>query len=409
MFGCVDKLTPKRIQGWARDPDASDRPLVVEVYRGRQRVGRGEAGRYRQDVARQYKSSGRHGFSIPIEGVDDPAALTELRVLVATGGEPVELQNPYQRTLQPSSAHEQAWTEVARYLADGRTRRVLVVGSGSPWLTRELLFNLSLKVDHLDYDVPADLQQMEASDHRNGYDYVLVPDVPGVVAGGLLPFRCAVDHCAPGGGVFLECAVVTPEDYAPEMNFMPLDAGQGEPVLVPTMQGLKDVLLQNYSVRYIHSSSRPARPGRGIGARVSSHLLLCRPRMQTVIVISGATRAGKSTLARTMLASGDQFISLDLLVTYLRALARTGTLPWARLSEALQSSSSLPHVYRVLQAPEVLREFAEAVSENIVASADRVIIEGVGASDEFVIHLRRCLGERAMVSVMSPQQPGGGN
>ena len=393
MKGYVDKLSVSAVEGWAFDPGRPDTPLQVTVHVDDRQIAVGRAAQHRKDVADLFGSSGMHGFSLPIEGALEVARLADVRVEVSGGAEAHALANPFAEEVA-DTPHSRAWTKACQYLPEDVEARALILGDLSPALWQRLRERESLTVDQLPGRAPEATPEARPGSGGGLYDYVLVTDVRGLSGGRMVQFEAARHYCKSEGVILLECFLSSQASYLPEMNFHFVSLTPYEAALLPTAQGLQDILLSGHVARYIHASGRS-------GTSAGSHIYLCRKRLQTVIVVNGPTRSGKSSLARGLWTTADQYISLDLFITHLRKQARHGLLEPGPLRDVLLRDSDLTRIYPDLQGPDCLEELARLVSSCIVASAERVIIEGVGASEAFATCLEGLVSDRARIATMS--------
>jgi hypothetical protein len=66
LTGSFDQLTPRMILGWARDPDAPERPVDLVILDNGVVIAEVSAGDYRADLQAAGLGDGRHGFSVTI-------------------------------------------------------------------------------------------------------------------------------------------------------------------------------------------------------------------------------------------------------------------------------------------------------------------------------------------------------
>ncbi len=70
LRGYIDEVTPKRIAGWAQNPDRPDVPVCLDVFAGGQMIGQVLANAYRADLSRAGIGSGHHAFTfVPPQGI----------------------------------------------------------------------------------------------------------------------------------------------------------------------------------------------------------------------------------------------------------------------------------------------------------------------------------------------------
>jgi hypothetical protein len=89
LVGSFDQLTPLTILGWARNPDAPERPVDLMILDNGVVIAEVSAGDYRADLEEAGLGDGRHGFSVTI-----PAGLSSFSqhvVRVLRRGDGVEL------------------------------------------------------------------------------------------------------------------------------------------------------------------------------------------------------------------------------------------------------------------------------------------------------------------------------
>ena len=55
-------MSCKRIEGWAWDPRQPETPIDVDLYDGKTLLAKVTADRFRQDLVRNKKGDGKHGF-----------------------------------------------------------------------------------------------------------------------------------------------------------------------------------------------------------------------------------------------------------------------------------------------------------------------------------------------------------
>ncbi len=81
--GYIDQLRDGLLIGWAWSPSSPDRPVVVELYEGNDRIDRTVASIYREDLAAAGKRAGHCGFrlELPVSLLDD--RVHSLRVKIA--------------------------------------------------------------------------------------------------------------------------------------------------------------------------------------------------------------------------------------------------------------------------------------------------------------------------------------
>lgn len=101
----------------------------------------------------------------------------------------------------------------------------------------------------------------------------------------------------------------------------------------------------------------------------------CRPRSTTVMLISGGTGTGKSSLSNMLFASATKVISLDYLVS------RIWKAKWAhsRLEHYITDNlkpDSLGELYDSIDADGLTEDYVKLISKGIAASDELVIIEG---------------------------------
>ena len=65
MEGYLERVFPKKIEGWAWDPRRPDTPIVVELYDGESFLVTVVANQPRRDLVEAGKGNGRHVFLIP--------------------------------------------------------------------------------------------------------------------------------------------------------------------------------------------------------------------------------------------------------------------------------------------------------------------------------------------------------
>lgn len=65
MEGFLERVRPKKIEGWAWDPRRPDTPIMVELYDGERFLMMVVADRPRSDLVEAGKGNGRHVFLIP--------------------------------------------------------------------------------------------------------------------------------------------------------------------------------------------------------------------------------------------------------------------------------------------------------------------------------------------------------
>ena len=81
--GYIDQLRDGLLIGWAWSPSSPDRPVVVELYEGNDRIDRTVASIYREDLSAAGKRGGNCGFrlELPVSLLDD--RIHSLRVKIA--------------------------------------------------------------------------------------------------------------------------------------------------------------------------------------------------------------------------------------------------------------------------------------------------------------------------------------
>ncbi len=80
--GYVDQFRDGLLIGWAWSPSSPDRPVVVELYEGEDRIDRTVASLYREDLAAAGKRDGHCGFrlELPVAMLDDRLHRLEVKV-----------------------------------------------------------------------------------------------------------------------------------------------------------------------------------------------------------------------------------------------------------------------------------------------------------------------------------------
>jgi hypothetical protein len=62
LRGCLDRVTPQVVEGWAQNIDHPEAPVCLDIFAGGRLIGQVLANRYRQDLERTGIGSGRHAF-----------------------------------------------------------------------------------------------------------------------------------------------------------------------------------------------------------------------------------------------------------------------------------------------------------------------------------------------------------
>jgi len=80
LRGFVDRITARRIAGWAQNTDHPEAPVCLDIYSGTRPIGRVIANRYRADLERAGLGSGRHSFEFtPATGLAFVPEAVEVR------------------------------------------------------------------------------------------------------------------------------------------------------------------------------------------------------------------------------------------------------------------------------------------------------------------------------------------
>ena len=328
MKGYLDSIDQKRIQGWAFSPQRPTTPVAVTVLVGGISVASGTANRFRPDVAEEIGCSGYQGFDIPLPetiGIEDLMHLTvELEDGVERKSLPYRCENLAGNEAQALSA----WREVARYLSRDQITEVAVVGDLPHTLAQALgesgIQNVARFVAERVDDPPANRSGHSGHSGQRTYPAVLVSAVDGLHHGTMPEFELASELTGPEGFIFLNCYLAKQDTYCREMNFFVMTRGGSQTGVYPTIQGLQDILLRDYSVRFLHPSANTSED-------IASYIFLCTRKRPSILVIAGPSGTGKSTLAKELFGDVDQYINLDLLISHLKEQARLGLLPHEQL------------------------------------------------------------------------------
>lgn len=369
----VDLIDADDIVGWCCDLDEPGRPVTVLLLTGDDEVASVTASLPRPDVAERHGTHGNHGFRIPHGGnLFESAASLTLR-LQAPGVESIEV--PVADLL----GREQVapWSRVVPYLK-GRQGTILIA-SNAPSVLPALL----PREDSGRVVIRALEELLGPVPDATGTGPLLVC-LPGISsASSLAPALLdgLMARLGSGGALFLEALVAPEHPHAPEMNFHPALLGNRY-CTVPTMRGLREIMLKDYVVRYLAPSRRVWEVGQ-------YHILQVVPSDREMVLIAGNTRAGKSAFARSILRPRDQLINLDVLVGGLRSVARRGAMREGALFEALRRDAfSLPEFYREIDTGEALYELAGYLCAIVAEGSPRVIVEGVVAGEEMADAIR---------------------
>jgi hypothetical protein len=83
LRGKIDRISPRRIEGWAQNMDDPEAPVCLNIYASGQLIGQVLANSYRPDLERAGRGSGNHSFTFmpPDELVFTPDAIEVRRSL----------------------------------------------------------------------------------------------------------------------------------------------------------------------------------------------------------------------------------------------------------------------------------------------------------------------------------------
>ena len=80
LRGCVDKVGPGVIEGWAQNVDHPEAPVCLDIYVGDRIIGQTLANCYRKDLEHAGLGSGRHSFLfVPPKGADISSDVIQIR------------------------------------------------------------------------------------------------------------------------------------------------------------------------------------------------------------------------------------------------------------------------------------------------------------------------------------------
>lgn len=374
----IDLIDDENIVGWCCDLDRPERPIVVSLLAGDREVASVGAGIARPDVAERHGTHGNHGFRIPHgRNLGQDAASLMLR-LHSPGMEKVEI--PVANLVERQQLAP--WSRVVPYLRGNKGP--ILIASNAPTALPALLPRedqgrvVAVAVESL----PRALEELSAG----GPVSVCVPSVSS--ASSLAPpfLESLMSGIGPDGALYVEALVAPEHPHAPEMNFHLALIGDAYRT-VPTMRGLREIILNNYIVRYLAAGRRVWEVGQ-------YQILQVVQSDREIILIAGRTRAGKSVFARSILRPRDQFINLDVLVGALRNAAGIGGVREGPLFDALRREAfTLPEFYREIHTGEGLRELAGYLCASFFEGAQRVIVEGVVAGEEMADAIRSCGGK----------------
>ena len=380
----VDRIDADHIEGWCFDPLVPERVIAATLLAAGEEVYSVEAAEVRPDVGDFFGTHGKHGFRLPHGGgLYDRAAEMVLR-LHAEDSEVLDV--PMADLL--ADEWVAPWMRAVPYIR---------AGSGPVWIVTDGPHALSGLLgpedrERITYRIARELAEAPSTMFEPKPQIICIPSVAGVSA---LPPALLVrlmSSLRPGGALFVEGLVVSEHAHAPEMGLHLRRLEHGHD-WVPTMRGLRDMMLGDYVVRYVA-------PSRRIPSVGQYHLLKVVPRDREVFLVSGVTGAGKSSFARGILESGDQLINLDVLVGSLRSLARAGGVQAGPLCDALlRDGFSLPSFYQEIDADDggtndAVDELAGFLCAAVFEGAGRVVVEGVAVGEKLCGTLRARLGEQ---------------
>ena len=292
------------------------------------------------------------------------------------------------KKLNGSDARSRGWRETLKYLDDTNapigvldTDALLsgLVGEGRykniTWVGREELLSDEL---------------------LDKYDYLLMPKL--VFAGAEIAtfLNRLRNRQGKAPSVFAEVELNEFSQYAPRVNF---HASVAELSLapIPTIDGLKNVILKGLAVRYLAKSSDAS-------SNSSMHIFRIDTKKQNILFVLGKTRAGKTSLSEDLFMSGSQYISIDILISELRVIALSGKKSYEKIGQLLKKEEfNLPEFYKHVSKSSGLSELCQEVAAVIRPEADTVLVEGAVINDAFVSQFRTIVGESARIWVLSAQ------
>jgi hypothetical protein len=80
LRGCVDRITPHVVEGWAQNVEHPEAPVCLDFFIGGKLIGRVLANRYRNDLAEARLGSGNHSFEFILpDGLELVSSVVEVR------------------------------------------------------------------------------------------------------------------------------------------------------------------------------------------------------------------------------------------------------------------------------------------------------------------------------------------
>jgi SAM-dependent methyltransferase len=174
-----------------------------------------------------------------------------------------------------------------------------------------------------------------------------------------------VTNLAPNGTLILEAGMVMDWD---KKSWKLVQRADGV-VRFPTLGLLADELLSRYSVRTMGASVAQA------GDPQERHVLHCTPRRPTLFLISGASKAGKSSFARLFAARGIRTIHLDVFIGQLSHLPASDPKHYSHYLKSV-GVSDIALFSRTMQKDGRSDDLARLLMQAITKDDDITIVEG---------------------------------
>jgi SAM-dependent methyltransferase len=177
-------------------------------------------------------------------------------------------------------------------------------------------------------------------------------------------FKDIYNKLTPDGLMILECGVIN----QPSKEMVPVPR-QADTRWYPTMPFLREEILDGFVVRQV------AQPEIAFGDLVPRSVFHCSKRMPIVLLISGDSKDGKTTLATTLSKSSSKQIILDMIVSRL-ALSKHPHNDLEKIFVDYYDPNNLGKIYLAIDEKNLTNEYAEFIAQGICSSDDFVTIEG---------------------------------
>ena len=351
MPGYVEFISATKVKGWAYDP-GSQTPATVKLVLNQTVVAECLADLPREDVGKALRSSGLHGFEIPLDGKVAAADLRNLKVLASSGRDWTPLKHTKRKAQRKGSYQDFDGTgsskshEKLKALRLGDLPRpdrsapplfsksVLDIGCNEGFFCAEAVAQGASRVIGIDQNkafIESARERCPEATFVQGSWW----DIPGekfdciffLSAMHYEPepqrlLRKLRDHLTPSGVLVLECGVVAGGGVRGWRTVKRWDGVKR----YPTIELLMRDLLAEYAVRPTGPSVDQA------GDPVPRQVFHCTPHAPIAMLVAAPSLSGKTNLSFQLETRGVPTYSTDAMI---KRLVRSEDQRWRSIAQKL--------------------------------------------------------------------------